>query len=242
MENIQRLKKKTDQGWTDSTTLKITFSSHELPQDIYIGRSYYKVRPYVAKPVQCYHCQRLGHTSSSCKGRMRCMVCGENHNRNECPNREPCCANCGGPHTAISNQCQQIQQAHQIERLKATEGKTHKQARDQVLQPFQITEDSSESAVRTAPVQQSRQHQNMAPTSGLTHHQIVAEVHNTMSQNGQHSTPFIQSTPYSTTLKQQPRNKVKQFRTCGTQTEAPPVASAAGAAMQQLLIRSDQIR
>ena len=121
IEKIERLQKKTQEGWVDSATLKVMFLSRKLPDELYIGHSYYKVRPYVAKPVQCYNCQRLGHTSMSCKAKIRCMImmiCGESHNRRECQN-EPYCANCGGPHTAISKLCQRMQQAHQIEKVKA---------------------------------------------------------------------------------------------------------------------------
>ena len=43
--------------------------------------------------IRCYRCQRLGHTSQSCKNDVTCVVCGEGHNSKDCKNA-PKCINC----------------------------------------------------------------------------------------------------------------------------------------------------
>ena len=85
---IERLKKKTNTGWEDSTCIKIGFKATELPTAITICHSYYKVKPYVYNSLQCYNCNRIGHTAGSCKSQPRCMLCSGNHSREDCPVRD----------------------------------------------------------------------------------------------------------------------------------------------------------
>ena len=36
-------------------------------------------KPFLGLPVlplQCYNCQRMGHTATSCKAKIRCLLCG----------------------------------------------------------------------------------------------------------------------------------------------------------------------
>ena len=81
---VQRLKRKNGTVWEDSASLKITFAGTEIVQSVTIGNSFYRVRPYVSDPTQCYNCQRLGHTSHSCRARTRCLICGEEHTKELC--------------------------------------------------------------------------------------------------------------------------------------------------------------
>ena len=58
--NVQRLKRRIGTTWEDSATLKITFKGTAKADSVTIGKSFYRVRPYVSEPMQCYNCQRLG--------------------------------------------------------------------------------------------------------------------------------------------------------------------------------------
>ena len=73
--NVQRLKRRIGTTWEDSPTLKSTFKGTAKADSVTIGKSFYRVRPYVSEPTQCYNCQRLGHTSHSCRGKTNCLVC-----------------------------------------------------------------------------------------------------------------------------------------------------------------------
>ena len=117
---IERLKKKSpEQGWIPSTAVKISFNEPDLPTELTIGHSFYKVWPFVNLPVQCYRCQRLGHTAQGCRAKVRCLICGGEHNKEVCSSQQVKCANCSGTHTANSRYCNQMRVALEMEREKA---------------------------------------------------------------------------------------------------------------------------
>ncbi|XP_049794969.1 uncharacterized protein LOC126209889 [Schistocerca nitens] len=58
--------------------------------------------------LQCYKCQRLGHTARGCKNAVACLKCAAAHDTRSCTKPRGvacCCANCGGPHAANSRSC-----------------------------------------------------------------------------------------------------------------------------------------
>ena len=114
--SIERLKKNTSEnGWVPSSTLKLVFEEPELPKEIILGHSYYRVQPYVSMPLQCYRCQRIGHTAKGCRAKIRCMVCSGEHVKEVCTANEEKCANCGGNHKANAKGCIHIKKATEVE-------------------------------------------------------------------------------------------------------------------------------
>ena len=152
------------------------------------------------EPVRCYNCQRLGHTRVGCTAPPRCLICSERHLKEACTSQIQKCANCGGPHKANSKECHLIRRATEVEQLKATEGLTHVEAREQVME-----RDIEEQQYRSDNRDTRRQH--------IVH----AEVHppppsiNIRSQ---------QNTQYRNKLtgKRDQHEEIK-YRTCSTQTE-----------------------
>lgn len=61
--------------------------------------------------VQCWRCQRLGHISKNCRMRKRCVKCGAQHFKADCPvtraggTRFLKCVLCGGSHPANARKC-----------------------------------------------------------------------------------------------------------------------------------------
>ncbi len=49
--------------------------------------------------IQCFKCQRFGHTQSDCKASQRCLKCSGEHSHKNCKEANNKCANCGGEHT-----------------------------------------------------------------------------------------------------------------------------------------------
>ena len=134
--SVERLKKRTKSGWVNSPSIKITFQSESLPNRISIFHSFYRVRPYISEPLQCYRCQRLGHKAESCKGKPRCLLCSEQHSTKDCKYKNEDdfkCANCGGSHKANSVKCEIYNKARKIEEIRAKENKTYMQARNTYL-------------------------------------------------------------------------------------------------------------
>ena len=75
---------------------------------------------------QCYNCQNFGHSAKNCKAKIKCVICGEGHSHNGCPNREkqqPKCANCKGPHVANYKGCpaykKQVFRQHVVDNQKS---------------------------------------------------------------------------------------------------------------------------
>lgn len=187
------MKKKTEQGWVDSTSLKITFTCSNLPEAVVIGYSYYKVRPYIGEPLQCYKCQRLGHTAGGCRGRTRCLLCGENHTKDVCKAEEFRCANCKGNHKANSRKCDLFYTACQIESVRALQNETYLQARKQVL-----TQQSS--------------------SSNLNSHEIQAEFHHSINSQTVNNT-VRNNNKYSDIVKAITHRTIKSSNSCATQTD-----------------------
>lgn len=129
--NVQRLKKRLNNNWEESLSIKITFSGNKCPNFVSVNYIRYSIRPFIENPMQCYNCQRIGHTSKSCKATTpRCLLCGGSHNRNACDNSDlRSCANCKEQHAANSRQCRFIKQAMEIERIKATKQIPYDEAR-----------------------------------------------------------------------------------------------------------------
>ena len=129
---IERLKKKLNNNWEDSQSVKLVFTNNTLPQMVKVNFMKYKVRPFIAQPMQCYKCQLIGHTSKSCRAKVRCMLCGDNHPKSQCESEKRYCVNCKGNHAANSKQCYAIQQAQEIERMKSLHNMDYSTARKEL--------------------------------------------------------------------------------------------------------------
>ena len=104
-------------------SLKILFEGRSLPAGIRVGQIRYEVRPFVNNIIQCYRCQRIGHTAANCHAsKVRCLLCAEEHQVGVCSKGQAQvkCANCGMPHKAHSVECEYIKSANEAERRKAS--------------------------------------------------------------------------------------------------------------------------
>ena len=137
---IDRLKRKSEGSWIDTMSLRLTFQTKILPPTISINNVRYHVRPYVPTPMQCFNCQRIGHTSKSCRAKTpRCMLCGGPHLKTACTAQTRCCINCGGSHGANSRACPRLQTAIAIEKLRVEKQLDYHTARQAVLTPVDDT-------------------------------------------------------------------------------------------------------
>ena len=133
IKSIHRLNRKVNNEWEPSLSIKILFEGEALPDAVTILHSYYRVRPYVGEPLQCYNCQRLGHTAKNCKGKERCLLCSGNHNKKDCDRAtNQLCANCKGGHRANSNECPHYKTATEIEKVRANRNMSYHEAKTEV--------------------------------------------------------------------------------------------------------------
>jgi len=154
VEKVERLKRKTDAGWVDSASVKITFIGENLPDRVSVAHALYKVRAYVREPRQCYKCLGFYHFAKSCNYKclgfyhfaksckntvQKCLLCGGNHPKDSCtklPDQFRC-ANCNGNHKANSKECHYYDAARQVEVLKSSTNTTYLQAKKTVMENYQ---------------------------------------------------------------------------------------------------------
>ena len=135
IKKVERLQRKAGIDWAPSQAVKITFAGDKLPEAVSIGYMRYRVSPYVRPPLQCYNCQRIGHTAVTCKSKKKCMLCSAEHNRSDCPLTDPSeykCGNCGGAHRANHPECPVYKEAKEVEVFRAKESVTFQQAKNKV--------------------------------------------------------------------------------------------------------------
>lgn len=67
------------------------------------------IEPFISTQiVQCFNCQKYGHTSTGCNLKTVCVICTGEHRSNQCPtknSKEAKCANCKGSHPASYRGC-----------------------------------------------------------------------------------------------------------------------------------------
>ena len=128
---LERLKKRENRTWIDSQTMKVAILGNTIPDTLIISYMRYKTNPYFPDPMQCYKCQRMGHTSKSCTAKQpRCMLCGGSHSKNNCDSASRYCVNCKSTsHSANSKFCPVIKTARNIERIRILDKVDYKTAR-----------------------------------------------------------------------------------------------------------------
>lgn len=141
IHQIERMKRRINGKLEDSLSIKLTFKGTDLPIKTKLFGLSYKIRPFVHSPVQCYNCQRYGHTAGSCKGVKRCLLCAGNHSKDQCQSEKYFCANCKGSHVASSRECPHMVTAREVENVKAKEKVPHQEARNLVASRQRIDVD-----------------------------------------------------------------------------------------------------
>ena len=107
----------------------LTFNTTDLPVNVNLCYQVFAVKQYVPSVSRCFKCQRFGHTADSCRSKLRCVRCGEQHTFEQCKKKlTPVCANCGGEHSAAFHGCEQAKKAKQVQEIKITKKLTYAEA------------------------------------------------------------------------------------------------------------------
>lgn len=130
MTSATRIKLRRDGNEKPTKHIILTFNATTLPDSVKAGYLNCKVRPFIPNPRRCFHCQRFGHSSQTCRGKPTCAKCG-----GVTPHpTEPCdaafhCVNCGGSHPAYSRACPTWRKEKDVIALKVKENITYPEAR-----------------------------------------------------------------------------------------------------------------
>ena len=144
---IDRLKRRdrNTNMWTDSQSLKLVYNSPSIATEVFIYKMKFNVRPYLPDPMQCYRCQRLGHTSKSCTARIqRCMLCGGTHSKDDCNTSIRFCVNCKEEgHSSNSRQCPSLATAREIDKVMAEQKIDYSTARHNVTSALKLKQNEN---------------------------------------------------------------------------------------------------
>ena len=127
-------KDKSDGSMIDTGVYVLTFFGNKIPEKIKAGFKQLPVTPYTHKPMQCFICQKFGHSSKSCRATTpRCVRCSGEHSirdKNACsPYVDRKCVNCEGQHSANSNECPVYKKEQEIVNIKENENVDFRKAK-----------------------------------------------------------------------------------------------------------------
>jgi len=142
--SVKRLFKKSETGTgrIETESVILTYVT-DPPKTVQIGFQSYKTKTFIPLPTRCWRCQRFGHAESTCRGKVTCPRCAENHKFENCPlatnekeatgsnadhNASLLCVNCGQQHSAAYRRCPEFIKSKEIAKIKTIFKLTYSQA------------------------------------------------------------------------------------------------------------------
>ena len=136
IEKVFRLQKfdKIQDKRTDTESVIIVYNSEIVfPSYLYLGYRRLNVKQFIPHPLRCFKCQRFGHISKNCRGKLKCPFCGDNHSFDKCQNSDnKKCSNCGGSHSAGFKGCSVFMKAQEIKEFSLQKKISYAEATKQI--------------------------------------------------------------------------------------------------------------
>ena len=136
IENINRLQKfdKIKNEKQDTESIIIEYGQDiDFPLHMYIGYKRITVKQFIPYPTRCFKCQKFGHVSSNCRGKLKCPNCSEEHEFENCDKKEiKKCSNCGGNHSAGYKGCLEFLKAKKIKEYSYSQKLSYAEATKQL--------------------------------------------------------------------------------------------------------------
>lgn len=132
---LQRRNQKKELVPTES--ICVTLRSRDLPYDVSMWNAKLSFQPYVQGIRQCFKCGKLDHSTKFCKAvEAICLKCG-NTLHGDCQEILKC-INCGGPHKSLDFSCTKVQEAKEINKIRAYDNVSYFEAKN-TLKKYQQT-------------------------------------------------------------------------------------------------------
>lgn len=180
--NIKRLKRRNEEGWTLSESVRIGFIGSTLPPFIYLFDVKIKVEPFVFPVTQCSRCWRYGHVKNMCpSNRSICPKCAKAHPNCETSINEYKCVNCQGNHMALSKTCPEYAKEKKIRQLMSEFNVTYQKAMSLYVppSPYEMSTHKQDEHHNTEHLQNETESTNKhvyTPTFPLSSNATYAEI------------------------------------------------------------------
>ena len=113
---VHRVTVKRDTEKVPTNTLFLTFNTPEMPMEITVSYLKVKVALFVLNPMQCFSCNKFGHTSQCCKVAAKCQWCRKDKHEGRCEGPK-LCSNYSGLHASSAQDCLVWQKEKEIQRV-----------------------------------------------------------------------------------------------------------------------------
>ena len=135
---VHRVSRKKGETTVQTQTYFLTFCTPNPPEYVDVGYERCKVSLFVQRPMQCYNCQRFGHTKQKCKSNPVCGRCGHESHDGPCT-EEAVCPNCKGAHAPSSKNCPSYKKEAAIQKLRSEKKMSFTEAKKVVEQSVPLT-------------------------------------------------------------------------------------------------------
>ena len=111
---VHRVTVKRDTEKVPTNTLFLTFNTPEMPMEITVSYLKVKVALFVPNPMQCFSCNKFGHTSQCHKVAAKCQWCRKDKHEGRCEGPK-LCSNYSGLHASLAQDCLVWQKEKEIQ-------------------------------------------------------------------------------------------------------------------------------
>ncbi|XP_063960650.1 uncharacterized protein LOC129267840 [Lytechinus pictus] len=166
--HAKRFMKKINGEIVPTPSVLITFKGKNKSETVNFLYELKRVDNFSPPVPRCHKCQLFGHMKENCKGKLRCVRCGGEHDFEECTQKENRkCFRCGDKHSPAYQGCKIYIEAKQIQKVKLKENITYAQAtRVYRTQNNEIVEEASKT-ISTSDTKENAQKKlkNVGPIS-----------------------------------------------------------------------------
>ncbi|XP_040160002.1 uncharacterized protein LOC120898342 [Anopheles arabiensis] len=136
---VKRFMRKVDGAVKPTNAYLLRVDSVTVPEEVRVGCISVRTRPYYPRPMICFKCLIVGHTTARCNSAPACPNCSMPEH-GSC-NNPPRCKNCKGDHATLNRSCPVYLAEQNIIRIKVDNCISYPEARKIYSQFQQVIEE-----------------------------------------------------------------------------------------------------